>query len=339
MLHVFYIQNHITKICMDSIIDHNEINLENVVIIVFEKYLKSFPPEDYYSSKIIKYKDKITEYTEKDKLKNFKEEWARYKYVKEITNNKKFILYTPTDNRDLVRHLIFLKKCVNYYLIEEGLASYFDYSLMKFKKNRFRLKYLILPKATQYLYQYPVNKYDKLKGGIGFSEFSFPYLKNKNIIPLKVQELFFSKFDESKPLLIFDGMIDYNHCSLDFLLNFLKGFIQKMSFNNFYFKFHVRQSDIERNEIIKLFDSLNLTYQELSGSIVIENLSSKYCVKMYGFYSSLLFYNKILGNGESFSLGQSFLEDMTETEKFKKSKSIFGDRVLTLFEKQGVIQI
>jgi hypothetical protein len=336
MIHVFYIQNHITKICMESIIDFKQISWDKVIVICFEKYYDAYKTVHNGKCPLFKMDIGSVEIKRKDSLSNFLNEWKRNKYVKKIVGQNEFELYTPVDNRDILRHLIFLKQCKNYYLIEEGLATYFDFSYMIYKNRPKKWKHLFLPKASQYISQFPINKYPKLILGYGFSKNSFNYLNNKVVIPLNISKNKINEINYNRPFFIFDGLVDNGQCNVNFIIEILRIFFKYNKITDFYFKFHTRQSNVERNEILIFFDSNDIKCHQLPDNTVIEEIIVFQPIAIYGFFSSLLFYNRILNKGETFSLANLFVDLLPEKSKEKNNKSIFGQEVRELFKKEGV---
>jgi hypothetical protein len=321
---------------MESIIDFRKISWDKVVVICFEKYYEAY--KTVHNNKCPLYKMDIgsIEKSGKGSFSNFINEWRRNKYVKKIIGNNDFELYTPVDNRDLLRHLIFLNQCKNYYLIEEGLATYFDFSYMKYKKKPKTWKHLLLPLASQYLSQFPVNKYEKLKHGFGFSENSYNYLKNKVVIPLQISKIKNNEIDYNRPFFIFDGLVDNGQCSVDFIIETLSSFFKYYNISDFYIKFHTRQSISERNEILSFFKSNDIQIYQLPDNTVIEEVIVYQPITIYGFFSSLLFYNRVLNKGETYSLASLFVNLLPEEKIESNNKSIFGQEVRELFKKEGV---
>lgn len=336
MKHVFYIQNHITKISMESIIDFKKISWDDVIIICFEKYFTSFKPLHNNKCPLIKMDITSLEKSGKDSLSNFINEWRRNKYAKKIIGNNDFELYSPVDNRNLLRHLIFLNQCKSYYLIEEGLATYFDFSYMKYKKKPKTWKHLLLPLASQYLSQFPINKYEKLKYGFGFSKHSYPYLIEKLVIPLNISINKNKEIDYNRPFFIFDGLVDNGQCSVEFIIEVLNVFFSQYNLSEFYVKFHVRQSETERERILNFFEERNAKINRLPDSTIIEELIVVQPITMYGFFSSLLFYNRVLNKGITFSLGGIYVNLLSDEGKKKNNRGIFGQEVRDLFVKEGV---
>jgi hypothetical protein len=339
MLHVFYIQNHITAISMESVIAYKNIPIESVVVICFEKYYDAFVPINRRGFVVYKMNLSEIEINRKGSLGNFINEWKRHKYAKSIVKNNSFILYTPIDNRDLLRHLIFLDQCVEYNLIEEGLATYFDFSFMNYQKKRKNWKHYFLPKASQFISQFPVNKYDKFKRGYTFSEFGFSYLKNNEVIPMIVKPIIIKNFDETIPVFIFDGLVDNGQCTMEFLTQFFLDCLLKISITKLYVKFHTRQSKDEKQYILEGMKKAKIDFHLLPDSTIMEELIVSYKLKMYGFFSSLLFYNRVLAKGSTYSLGGAMIKRMDAKSQEKIAKSIFGDRVQELFINETVVFI
>lgn len=342
MKHVFYIQNHITKICMDSVVDHLKIDWKDVIIITFEKYKKSFAPfeKDYSEAAIYDYKMEEG-LTEGGKIIGAKNEWKRHHRTKAIVGSNPFTLYSPVDSRNLLRHLIFLKNCSAYYLIEEGLSTYFDFSAWQFEKKPFKWTWLLQPKATQYITQHPINKYEKLKGAYGFSETSYPYLDERSVIPMKMvsEQKGTLDSDFSSEVIVFDGMVDNGQCSISHLVEFLSEALDSIEAKTFYYKFHVRQSAEEREAIQDLFKTKGVEGRQLGDAVIVEELSYNNEFRLYGFYSSLLYYHTKLSNGSAMSFGKWFLSSLPAEKAKAREKSIFGKVALDLFENNGIKQI
>ncbi len=323
---------------MDSVVAHLKIPWSDVVIICFEKYWSSFGKRNYPEAMIVL--NEMDKNSGRDGgFSGVKNEWRRKKYADQIIKGNNFYLYSPVDSRNIHRHLIFSRHCQGYYIIEEGLASYFDFSHMKFQKKNMGLKRFFLPKASQYISQYPVNRYDSLKGAFGFYENVYPYLEEKEIIPIKINQKDDNDVDYSKPVFICDGMVDHGQCSIPFLVKFLRNFFNTGQLDDFYIKFHIRQSKEEVDAILEMLNDLGVKFEVMEGTVIVEYLSYHGNINLYGFYSSLLLYNKILGKGGSYALGQEFLNSLPEEVRAIRSRTIFGDRVRNLFDKVGVKQI
>ncbi|WP_026463977.1 hypothetical protein [Adhaeribacter aquaticus] len=235
--------------------------------------------------------------------KGWQELYKFDQYLKHLTKDRFFLLYTNQTGIDYILLFITHKHCRGFSFLEEGTNSYHRLDIMNQEINPAgysTLNYKILM-LFNYKGRLPLSKYFFAKGynfAYGISNYSFPQFKRKILLPSPfVNE---DDLPAYKNILVFDGMGELGLVSNESILSSLTEFIKmlkSMDVNEFWVKYHPEQVRNQNTLILykNFFNtfSSNFTIHELPQSISLESIAGN-CkltdVNFFVFLSSIGLY-------------------------------------------------
>ena len=103
--------------------------------------------------------------------------------------------------------------------------------------------------------------------------------------------------NEDYPIFLLDGSVELGQVELNVYNKALRKMISEQAKMANYVKFHPMQSNVRKQEIMKMFTDLGLTVSELSDEVPFELIVVKYKnLNLLGFGTSLLFYGRAYGH-------------------------------------------
>ncbi|MCZ4407254.1 polysialyltransferase family glycosyltransferase [Cryomorphaceae bacterium 1068] len=329
MRHVFYLHSHITAIVCQGVIDHLNLSEQQVQLILQSNYANQLPSFfDKYVKKIcgvlVHKKSKTARIGRK--VRPLLESFYLDRQARKITPVEDYTLYLPQDKISLFRYLIFQPYCVKYYYIEEGLSCYdssnFGEPKVFHPKNVFTKN--LLPLGGMYKGQYLYNRFPGNTGAYALGKEAFPNEMNVCPITVEIPENYKVQL-EAGNLFIFGALMRYGMIPKSMGDKYFQCVLSVLKKKSFYVKFHPNQEEEEIKEIKYLMKMEGIRYQEIPTDCVLEYELMSKRISVYGFVSSLLFYNQILGSGESFSAMNSVYGLLTpESQRIVgRTKEIF----------------
>ncbi|QNF33813.1 hypothetical protein HUW51_14190 [Adhaeribacter swui] len=332
MKHVFFVHSTITSIIAEAIIEHENILIKDVIIILDR--------EAVIDNKFLSFKWQFTSPPDQfpahfNITKSFKKLWLFDRYIKEITYNDSFYLYVPQTGIKSIQLLISNSKCLGYSIMEEGLGSYKHKNIIDSKNYKIgfyvRIAYLFRIKNKNPM----MDGYKKL---YAISSKAFPGYNNLivlnpnfqyNSIKLKY------KYDNSI-IWIFDAISIYNITKIQFhiggILKLLKYFEEKR-YNKIYFKLHPAQLGRNEDEYFRKMLSVDnkILFEEIPYSVPIESIAkSNNNIKFFVNISSIGFYANLFGN-EVYSYANYIAEfDSNYNEYLESFPQVFRESVIFL---------
>lgn len=345
MKHIFIVHSHITYIASLAVVIHENLANEDVIFIS-DGY--SLPVNHYKVIPVIVNQSCFPKWKLISRAKVFLSP-IRYLYpiIESHTNNEKFVAYISVFHK-IKKYVIAHPQCAGFHFIEEGLSSYYEnFSLdfytmenpypwfydkgIKGVKQRFNVIMDCLgtniPKFESIPLFYKPYIDDEERRFYGLSDFSFPNVTNRIIIPIRevaermeitehIQILSDRKIWIGDPdIMAVVGENFYYECLKKIIPSITQG--DKLSV-----RFHYRETNGQRVKFMGFLDSIGVAYEIIDDSQIMEFvlLKSTNC-KLYGVNSSLLIYAKILGQ-QSYSVLNYFPEFKNVVEKqipvFKK---------------------
>lgn len=326
MKHVFFVHSAITYLVSKEIISQEKIDIKNCVLLSTQDYFEKLPYKESEVGKVF-----IIDIYKLQKIKNpILREHQINKYISSNIKEK-YLFYTPHDLFLPAKYFIFHPLCSKYFYIEEGMASYNKHLWGNFKKVKKAIYYLhevspffnnflkksffnlklnwifLQTKAYKHNPKFLFNHSKHLAGAYTFSEKGFPFPIKKMVLDCPTIKKN-TGFDEGIRILIFDNMINSNLCRLDTLLKITREIIEKCTI--LYIKFHPAQKEYERAELQNIFKKSDTKITILPDQFILEELFIDRSFIVYGFFSSLLYYNQLFsgGKGKSISLINNIIE-------------------------------
>ena len=345
MKHIFGVHSPISYLSALGVIIEEQIDYKDVVIVS-----ETFGLE-YEPIPIIKISPKRNILDKVFLRKNLKE--AVDKFVDKFCQSDQFIMYVPAF-QFLDKFLVIHPQCISFNFVEEGMASYSkyftlnasflsSYGCLEYSKHFFkRLK----EKATQI--RVVLQGYTTKIHAI--YPFYLSYVTNPNIVfygfhrdshtiakrkkTLSFEKIFKdykfeTEFDLSNSCIwVDDPDIHLKADSFDAYLNSINNtYIQYLKTHDIsftYIKYHYRQTEDIKRKINNLFIENQINIKIIPNTVVleIEFLGSKN-ISVFGFYSSLLIYAKLLGhNSYSVASNISYCESNHIDQQYPIFKSL-----------------
>lgn len=322
MKHIFYIHSHLTYIISIGVINELALDKKNVFILS-DGYTNNLN----YPINMIRGK-KYTKNKFRYHIFHFNIPKSIDTFIKKLIKNEEFTLYCPAITHT-TSVLLTNENCKQLHFIEEGFTSYLkNLSLERFSylhsnknwryKNSDGLKaffsdlILLLRGMNMKLNSLPIyyNCYFGFSSMkfFGLSNDAFPIIENSNKHIINIKDISNSIDYKSSFLINDNANVWIGDCSVDtvkynrqlYLTGIKEGFINylnKNSITNIYIKFHPNESQYSRNCLLNVLTESNITFSIIPDSTILE-LELLYIKKisLFGIYSSLLYYNTIMGN-------------------------------------------
>lgn len=126
MKHLFYIHSYITYYVGLEVIKYHKLNHSDCILMYGRKFRPLHPPVDMQQVDLPFTHHPVNSFAVKRKFwKGWKKLWMFDLFVKEITSENAFRLYTNQSGIDFIRLFISHKKCKGFSFLEEGLYSYY----------------------------------------------------------------------------------------------------------------------------------------------------------------------------------------------------------------------
>lgn len=300
-IHVFINHSSITNVTTNAIIKELKLDYDEILILSMRNYYANLRYESIHFDGF-KVKSIFNVFSNRKKLKCFDDN------ILSITRYRKYHLYIP---HQLDGNFLLLSShynCVQFNYIEEGLASYIEYSVSKkvYKTSyRTKLHELILPLLIKMTYgkRLPnINIYncEDLKYGQAFGLFkeSFPGFKNRKMVRPDYGYIDLCQKGFSH-LLIFGAEVENKYVKQDeyndLFICFLKLFEDYFGNEPLHYKWHPSQSESFKSQISNIFSKSNVNVEELRLNISLELIAFHYDVNFYMLVSSSGFYAAMLG--------------------------------------------
>ena len=215
-----------------------------------------------------------------------------------------FSIYLPNTRTYLMQFLITNKGCKSFNIIEEGLVVYGGINELIKKTNKFycstfigrllrSLKYINHAGRSQFYYKSEVF----LDKAFLFSNSKLNLeINNVNIVQLDWPLLNLTLPELSnKSIFVFDNTVGEKITDLETNIKIVNRIIEKLNKERLLIKFHPAQQD--KFEIIQSLNKSKIQYEVISEAVPLELvfLQSKN-IKVYGIFSSLLFYAASAGH-------------------------------------------
>lgn len=238
-----------------------------------------------------------------NKTKNFLNLYRIKKIEKQIKDNLKIkpndILFVSTEYEILNQYIISLFKMNNakVYILDEGLATYLTYSMksdkqlpLKVRAKLFYTKYILNYNFVEYLYinnlVYPLINERYIDGVFLYLDVNIVRNINKYIIKKDIKK----KILNSKNAIFLNQDMYYHYYSKEEHEVILEDILLKMSnsFQKIYFKFHPRETEVDKNWQLKILSKFKKIYV-IDENLPIETIVEKYDAKyIFSFLSAAL---------------------------------------------------
>lgn len=325
MKHIFVVHSHITYLAALGVILKESLQ-EKDVLILSESFHLSYEPISIQKVSIYEsYKNLL-----KDPLRIFYPNLYLDRIIDRFVGNDKFIAYVPVFHM-IDRYLITHSKCERYNITEEGMAAYYTYykglqhtfltgnrwryssGIQGIKERIEDIKKIVrgfsisinaIPTFyTAYASDPNITFY-------GFNEESYYLAVNKKLISFKdIVKIYkfptFYNLDNSVVWISDPDILKLYGDKKSFYIAIEKSFIawlkQKKIFN-IYIRFHYRESDEQKRELINLFERNGIKFVEIQVDAIMEvELMNAENVSLFGIWSSLLVYGSMMGH-KSYSI-------------------------------------
>ena len=299
MKHVFFVHRPFTIEIIKSLCQSKNIAIDDCLIITKQWYLNFFDKKILHPFKYELY--------EEFRFSNFKQyrNKAKDQIEKIIGKNTPYIFYTAHDKFQSSNALQYHPNCKGFYYLEEGLASYNSIFLSSIENKHSFVRFL---KHLPYLENQWFKKYYKTKtdylfhdsfnllGTINLTSHAFKFI-NKEHIKIEIEALKW-KF-KSKVVFVFDDLVGAQLVKEEEYFRALKLILTKLHDKDICIKFHPIQKDTEKQYIINLFEEKNIVIEIIPTEITLEHYFEKNSLTLYGFFSSLLYYNRALSDNRN----------------------------------------
>lgn len=278
MKHVFLNQSWINQFLIEAIIEEKQLPLEDCIILTN----RNFDSQSYSNTKLKTYAIR------KIPLKGWKNElfaiyrtFTFHKWIKAITGNSKFVFYAP--------HLIALSfrlihchsLCRETRLLEEGILSLrsIDYLKKRFPKLENPAFFKIAGSIGWLKKTHKTGAMDlEIRSGYHLLKGAFAYIPERINMRQKVVEVLANYRSENAYKVIFSLPPYVNGVLAMPLADYLRKLKELIEFLNrstsevIYYKFHPSDSQIVRQESMKLFDAYPERYKLLEDDNPLETI-------------------------------------------------------------------
>lgn len=297
--HVFHVHSAITDIMARAVIRYRQLDPENCVFIISRNYVSSFPsqvripfphlPVDYFDLKV-----------------NFWNNWQRIKeldeWVHTLVKGQSFEFYSLQARPYLHGLMVSHKNCKAYHFIEEGTSAYLQPSQWSSGKKSNLLKQWIY--QLNYGNRIPVvrNFYDfkhpKYGHSYGCHPKAFAGVPGAITIPLLLPPN--PDYARYQDVLVLSPHNEFGQFPLEVHLSAVERGLHWMiekQLKQLWFKFHPGQDTSSREAFKNLFSKFQnrIAIQEITTSVVLEEIAVTTDVNFYTMTSSVAIYAHIAG--------------------------------------------
>ena len=323
--HIFYIHSNITYLASLSVIQ--EENLQNPLLLFGRKYTNELITNDFHKIYLDHSIDVLND------ISSSGCPWLVFKYATSLRHLKQiiskyskegYVCYLPHVKNFLMQYFVMHKACRQFSIIEEGLLSYTNSkSIVKQTNRKFTdtfsgriirfLKYV--NHANSSSVYFPIKA--RLTGVHLFfnhrNENGDQKIKLLNWPNLKVKIPDFN----NRKIFIIDNLESNNFLDIKNYLSVYRSVFKEFYQSDLDIKFHPANSP--SLDIIHLLDEQRINYRLIDPNIPLELvfLKSKF-LKVYGLFSSLLFYASLMGH---------------ESVSFAKHAEQFDERISPMMKK------
>lgn len=321
MKHIFVVHSHITYLVALGVIMQDRLDLSNVMILG-EKYQSDYGPFNIKQVSVTESFGKLLKSGKFTKIFNANIEVDNV--IDQFVQDDEFTAYVPVFillNRYIITH----PKCKKYNIIEEGLAAYYDYFNVNqhafIAGNRWRYSHGVKGLKERY------SDIKKIIRGVSPSILAIPtfytaYASDPNICFYGLHDCTHS-LSGNRQVLALNRIIEHYNIPTQYNLDnsiiwigdpeiFIKcsdsefdraisrsliSYVNKYKENKVYVRFHQRETDAQRQKLIKFLQQANVDYEIMDNTSIMEvELAKASNVTMIGVYSSLLLYGGIMGH-------------------------------------------
>ena len=344
MKHLFYVHSYITYFVSLEVIKYKQLNHADCVFM----YGRGFRPA-MAGAVSLEVDLPFTHYPQSSFPieRQFWKSWTKLatfdKYIRGLTQDLVFHIYTNQTGLDFIRLFISHRNCRGFSFIEEGLYSYYSFDFINTElcppvgKPSFFYRLLIL---LNYVGRLEQQKYFLTSGYAavyGISTKAFPDFRNRNIMPFPFNKVANESTAAATAVLVLDSFLEYGIITwkqFEKALEEIFQYLQEKGYKKLLIRFHPKQyedaAQLSRSKnLIDKFKK-NITVVEVTQDQSLEELASDPGVKNLSFYvflSSAALYAALCGRkAYSFAL---FLaeDDATYRQCVDEVPRIFKDLV------------
>lgn len=297
MKHVFSIHSHTTFLTSMGVIGYLKLRHEDVVFLLGRKYSCIYLPKDIKCVEFVHFDDYGSKPFGRAILKK-----QLLDVDKMIANGigEEFVFYCPHTGVNM-QAIITNNKCIGMHYIQESCCDFYGVPFnWKSVLYLFQNIWLNNKRFYRQMDWCPTpNIIEKTRDteifAVSQNVFkSVPF--KKNIVSWPMYELTI-QLDDSYPVFVFDCAVAQKSVSLELYLKATKTIIMENAKDVSYIKFHPHQSELEREELHKIFEDLNLKYIDLPQEIPMELvLAANPNMPVVGYGSSLVYFARNLGH-------------------------------------------
>lgn len=311
MKHLFYVHSHITFLVSKQYVFDKRIDPDDCLLLCSRNYVPCYEYQQLFKN-IRKYPQEVFDSRKEDLslLKNFFNGFIGMHFLEDFIANycqqDEFLFYTFSTNSHMCSIIVTMKKCMGYYLMEEGSSSYSDDKIIKKSLGKRNLIFQsilvhIFPRFYLLKDHHFSTASKKYKGVIATSEKALCQLKGEHVIisnPFGKQELSYS------PNIVLSVDASLHLCQMntehiEAIMNEICQFVNHKYKNPIIaYKMHpmIEKEPFAnsiRNILLKAFD--NFRVEELPNDIAIEEVLNAYHCDFFSDWSSVAIYANQMG--------------------------------------------
>ncbi len=260
--------------------------------------------------------------------RQFWKSWFRLttfdKYVRGLTQDLNFHIYTNQTGLDFIRLFISHRNCRGFSFIEEGLYSYYPFDFINtvlcppVGKPSLFYKLLILLNYAGRLEQQKYFLASGYAAVFGISPEAFPGFRNRNIVPFPFKKVTNDSTAPADAVLVLDSFLDYGVITWEQFgkaLEEIFQYLQEEGYKKLLIRFHPKQykDSVQLSRSKNLIDEIkkSITVVEVRQNQSLEELAADPDVKNLNFYvflSSAALYAALCGR-KTYSFALFLAED------------------------------
>jgi len=297
MKHVFSIHSHTIFLTSMGVIDYLKLKHEDIVFLLGRKYSCIYIPQDIKCVEFVHFNDYGSKPLNRKKLKT-----QLLDIDKMIANSigEEFIFYCPHTGVNM-QAIITNDKCIGMHYIQESCSDFYDIPF-NWKRVLYWFQNIWMNEKRYYRqedWNPTPNIIEKIRNteiyAVSYNVFKSAPFK-KNIVSWPKYELSI-QLNDSYPVFVFDIAVACKLVSLELYLKAAQTIIKENAGEVSYIKFHPHESELEKKELHKIFENLNLKYLDLPQEIPMELvLAAHPRMQIVGYASSLVYFAKDLGH-------------------------------------------
>lgn len=301
---IFYIHSNITYLAALSIIQEKKFN--EPLLLFGRAYRNDFLQNDYQKIYLDKTIDSL------NSIPSYGRRWLVIKYAGPLNQIKTllskygsagYVCYLPHIKNYLMQYIVMNKRCKSFSIMDEGLLSYTNPKIF-LKQNHKRYQQTYLSKIRSLLkyvnHANASSAYFPIKARLDRIYLFYEDLKrvwegvNVSIMKWPIIDANLPDFS-NKRIYILDNLDNNTFLDPENIPKILHGIFKQFKNCELYVKCHPANRNIE--EIIRILKSAEVNYKVINPNVPLELvfMQSKN-IKVYGLFSSLLFYASIFGH-------------------------------------------